>query len=223
MSYLPLPVTFVARDLSGELESLRPLLNDTHDLGVMWRSVEKHHESYPGDLPRQWVYDFLWRAHGSMQEPGYLRLNAADRKSTAAKIEKLTAELTKILEQNGLDFRLVDNRGHNFNGHYILDDFSEKLRLGMEEENADHIISATRVLSAISQRSREKLLDDSIRGKSGANAEAIRFARRLVESLSFGGLRDPLNQVVATATNTLYGTEYTAGHIVNLRNQVSAT
>lgn len=223
LSNLPIEVVFVRRELSrnadSPLHSLLDLLSDQPETAAMWRSIERNMVRLEPDRPKAWVYEFLWMVHEAMDEPDHHQMNAAGRLELADQIDKLTAKLREILAQNDLDCRLVDLRGHNFSGIYVLDDFSEPNRTRIEDSEQDHIVDATKILEMLAKRSRAKLLAESPKGKSGANAAAIRFARRLSRTISLDGLGNPLNMVVATATNALFETNYEPHHIANLRNQ----
>ena len=119
--------------------------------------------------------------------------------------------------QNQLDVHLIHNEGGSFCGFYFYEEFGESNRYKIDKSNKQKL-SVCDLISQVEERARECIRDQPLPGKGGENAKAIRFARKVAlhNERAYGAR---LNQVTATATNAVYGTDYSSSDIAKLMNR----
>ncbi len=218
MQKLPVDVLKVKeillRDPSNNLYAIaQKLVVDSPELVGMWQTLEKKNK-YNDDL---WVRAFLQTAQDATALPPYHFKSVSDRKEISEEIEKLASRLVQALRANELDGHIFRNDGNIFNGFYLYEDFGESNRSRIDRDGIEKL-NVTLIIEQIANRAMQKINNEPMQGKVGANVRAVRFAR-IVAARNIRLYEEPLNTVVATATNELFGTFYGAGDISNLLNR----
>ena len=218
MSELPKDVVSVKqtllRDPPDKLSDIaKKLMEGTPELASMWETLEKH-EDGSDDL---WVWAFLQAASNSKDLPAFHFKKDKDRKELSEEITSLAKRLATKLEVNGLDAHLFHNNGKMFNGFFLYEDFGETNRESIDNDGIEKL-KISELLISFATRTREIIKNEPMSGKIGKNADAIRFAR-LISKRNIFLYDKSLNNVVAAATNALFGTNYRGGDISNLLNR----
>lgn len=147
------------------------------DLVGMWLTLENRSNNPEDDL---WVWSFLRSAEAAYNLPSFHNKNALGRKELSDSILKLTRELSSELTRNDLDCHFVSLDGVLFNGFYIYEDFGDSNRERIDDKSIKKM-KFSDLLKFVAERSKKKIDDEPIPGKSGKNANAIRFARLIVD------------------------------------------
>jgi hypothetical protein len=215
---MPLPKQVAAfkgkmSDDDSVFEVATKLIAEDPNLVAMWRSLEKRNRS-GDDL---WISAFLTAIADAVVLPAYHYLSGAKRRALEKSISVLANELAKTLESNKLDVNLIYIDNLSVRGFYAFEDFGDTNRQRIDADNRVKLHS-TRLLREIAERSATKIRHDPLPGKAAKNAAAIHFARR-VAARNVWAYGKPLNDVVATATNALFGTSYSAQEIEKLRSR----
>jgi len=192
----------LARTPSHDLSVIgAQLIANTPELVAMWRTLERRERD---DDP--WVWEFLRVASNSSTLPPFHYKPTRERREISTMIWDLADRLTKALERNGLDAHLIHSDGKIFKGFYVFEDFSESNQARIDAVGAIKL-PVCDLIKSIARRSQQKIADEPISGKGGANARAIRFVR-LIVSRNQQTYGEPLNAVAATAANAIFGTAY---------------
>lgn len=201
----------LARDPSDpRFEIAQKLIDETPDHISMWETLERH-EMESDDF---WVWAFIEVALNASTLPLYHYMSKADRNNLSNRIESLSKELSRALKSNDLDAHIIFSDGKVFNGFYIFEDFGESNQERITDAGTKKL-KISEVLEFIVERSKTAIAEEPIPGKAGKNSEAIKFIRIMVERnrRSYG---TPLNQVVATAANLIFDTQYSTSDITKL-------
>lgn len=188
------------------------LVADTPELVRMWRTLEGLKD--PDEPPVIWVWNFLHASFDASNLPPYHYKSKADRIELADTIEKLATRLARALEVNGLDAHLIHNNGKIFNGFFLYEDFGDSNRASIDADGVNKL-KVSALIKGIAERAKQKISDEPMPGKSGANVKAIRFIRKIAAQ-NKRSYRKVLNAVTATAANAIFGTHYAEGDITNL-------
>jgi hypothetical protein len=175
----------------------------------MWRALERHENE---DDP--WVWIFLRAVANACTLPAFHHKSARERRELSNAIRKLASCLADTLERNGLDAHLIYNDGKLFNGFFLYEDFGESNQARIDAAGNPKL-EISRLIRGVAQRAERKIADEPMRGKSGANARAIRFVR-LIASRNKGRYGKPLNAVTATAANAVFETSYAESDVRKL-------
>jgi len=190
-------------------EAACKLLNDSPELAAMWRAIERRSEKRD-----PWVAIFLGFVKEASQLPPFHYVSAEDRRRLGNRIQRLSGELTKLLDENELTEHLIFSNGKMFHGFFFYEDFGESNRARIDQAGEVRL-KISDVIRESAKRSRERIKEEPGRGKVGRNVRAVRFARMVAErNLSYYG--EKLYSVTATATNAVYGTDYSESDISNL-------
>lgn len=219
MSDLPAHVLEVQRDLSRFPDDPRrevgaKLIVGSPDLVSMWRSLERRSADRGDAL---WVWDFLEVVRYASDLPPFHYMPAKERRTLASSIGSLAEQLAQLLEDNQLDVQLVHNDGKIFNGFFFYEDFSRTNQASFDNDCANKLKCSV-LIRAVAERAKRTIKEEPIHGKAGSNARALRFVR-LIAARNERMFGEPLNAVVATAANALFGTCYQESDIRNLRNR----
>lgn len=197
------------------LEVAEKLMADRNpELTKMWRTLYRGEEQ---DYDELYVYAFLGQCHDAMKLPRYRYLTQKERFEVGKKINALASELSTTLIEYELQSHIVAAHGKMFHGFYFYEDLSESNQFRADQSN-DPKASDTNLLEAIASRARRQLSEVRLHGKQGKGQRAILFIRSLNSSL-VEYRHAQLHEVVATAANALFGTQYTKGDISNLMNR----
>lgn len=188
------------------------LLQDEPELVAMWSAIQKR-----SDRQDPWASIFLGFVKEAAELPPYHYLTASRRRALAGEIERTSRQLARQLKEYQLDCNLIYSGGKIFHGFYIYEDFGESNRARIDDAETERVATSAIVLKA-GKRAKEKIIGEPATGKAGKNARAIRFARMLSDRLD-RYYEQPLLAVVKTATNSIFGTNYTEGDIQNLRSR----
>jgi hypothetical protein len=216
MRKLPKEVTRVqqqlSRDPSHELFHIaEKLIKNTPDLVAMWNALKR-----PAEQDDLWVWGFLRAVESASALPPYHYVRKRERDELSEKITKLATKLSQALVVNKLDGHLIHNKGKIFNGFLLYEDFGESNQAGIDDDDLDKLKIST-LITEFAERATSKIKETPTRGKSAKNVMAIRFIRLLAERNSqWYQYGKPLNSVVATATNAMYKTDYSASDVTNL-------
>lgn len=192
------------------------LIIDSSDLVTMWRSIEKYSKCTEDNF---WVWAFLEAVVWYRQLPKFLKKTRSQQRKLAKEIEYGANSLAILIDENELTEHLIHSESMTFPGFRFYEDFGESNQARIDNLNLQKI-STPQLLREIGRRVKEKIEVQSFKGKRTKNFEAIRFARLLAQRNEKTYIYDqPLNAVVATVTNTLYGTNYLVHDIANLRNR----
>lgn len=218
---LPKHVLDVQRKLSKLLEhDLKPiadkLIGNGPDLVRMWKQLYKcgatTQNGYYDDL---WVWAFLEEAGTASARPTVELLSEKRKQALSEEIEFLASKLSNLLTDNGLDAHLIYIEGPRTNGFCLYESATDRVRLSVGESRNQMLNIATGALPMISEYCREVIAVNQATGTSVRNALAIRFAR-LMAVRNHDRFGDALTGAIATATNAIYETNYSASDIMNL-------
>jgi len=190
-------------DRSDDLyEIANKLIGNSPELIGMWRSLERRKI---GDL-EHWVWSFLGAAVDASNLPPFHYKSLKARRELSDRIATLAKNLSSELEQNELDGHLIYSDGKIFNGFFLYEDFGESNQARIDADQCKKLPVST-VIQRISDRAVEKIENEPMPGKVGANVRAIRFVRIVAErnKRMYG---DPLNAVIATAVNAIFEKSY---------------
>lgn len=191
------------------------ITNNPRELITMWVTLEKRKHLLDPDC--EWVWGFLEAVKNASRLPKYQYKSKSERQTLAKDVSDITTKLARILKANDLDHHLI-HVGMGINGYFCyFEDCSDSHQAGLVAKNINKVpISA--LLDELSRRSNELILAEPIRGKKGVNVEAVRFARKMIERNLYC-YQKPLNAVVATATNAIFGTNYSESDISNIHKR----
>jgi hypothetical protein len=213
---LPVAVQRFSRLLSeGRIKDhtvvARKLTESTPQLVGMWRALERRNKDDPHDL---WVQWFISEAADAKELPPFHLLPASQRRELAKKIGTISVQLADLIERNELVEHLIFGTGRMFPGFMFYEDFGESNRARIDDAG-DAKLATSRLIREIGARARQRIIDEPKPGKAGRNHRAILFMRQLAarNNLRYG---KPLLAVVATATNTLFDTQYDQSDVQNL-------
>lgn len=199
------------RDNSHDLYQISTKLISTDPKVVnMWYSLEKHSDT----RDNLWVWGFLSSAENYNNMPRYHYLNGTEKHELSDSIIGLAGQLAKKLTYWGLDGHLVHNDGINYNGFYVLEDFSGHMQAQFEEAKAKKL-KVSKLITKFAERAARQIRQEPLPGKKGKKAKAVRFIR-LLAARNKRMYKKPLNYVVATAANAIFGTEYVESDVRNL-------
>lgn len=125
-----------------------------------------------------------------------------------------TGALSELLQCNGLDYQIIYESGKLFDGFFFYEHFSDSNQARIDESGNKRIL-VSHLLAATASHASDRILNDPIPGRGGQNAAAIRFARFLAQR-NERLYQTPLNNVIAIATNAIFGTSYAESDIANL-------
>ncbi len=192
-------------EIAGKL-----LIPNDQELCSMWATLEKY--SFNDDA--LWVWGYLDHVKNSLDLPSYHDLDKKSQKELINDIQAISKELVEKLVDNKLDATLVHSNGLNFRGFYLYEDFSESKQREIDGSNTSKLLASSLITQIVS-RAIEKIEKEPIQGKSGKNAEAIKFIRMMV-SHHQRNYQTPLNRVVVNLVNALFETLYVESDIRNL-------
>jgi hypothetical protein len=217
MTNLPMDVIKIKQAVLCDPEDIRievakKLIVDTPELVAMWHSLERN--KHPDDPDYEWVWAFLNAATEASSLPRYQHKSKTDKNKLSKDIMDMATRLSMMLKSNGLDAHLVHRNGVNFNGFYFYEDFSYSNQAGLDAERANKL-KMSDAIERIAKRAQQKIANEPMPGKAGANAAAIRFIR-IIADRNQQWYGTPLNAVTATAANAIFGTTYVESDIRNL-------
>ena len=217
MSHLPKDVLEVKKQIqlypNEPLNSvILHLTNNEPDIIAMWKTL-KSRELEQNSL---WVWGFLTNVYSFRDLPSFHYKSIKERKNISDKIYKNCNELIKILSENELEAHLSYSESNPIKTIYIYESQNEETKKRIDAEGSKLKISL--FLEEFKKYCEKKLTIELIDGKSGKNSKAIRFIRMLVKKNKekYG---QPLNSVVATASNILFQTDYSESDIAKLINR----
>jgi len=161
-----------------------------------------------------WVWSFLSDAEEARTLPRFHYKNKADRTDLSDKIGKHAKALVRLLKNNDLDAHIISGQSHIFNGFHLYEDFGESNRVRIDDAGTNKL-KCTDLIAAIAERAETKIKTEPQQGKIGKTARAVHFVRKMGESNLFR-YGTALNEVIATATNTLFETSHNESTISEL-------
>lgn len=215
MAELPEDVRRVRQNLLSDPSDKRnaiatKLIDDTPELVKMWQTLEQK-KIGNDDL---WVWAFLQLATDAATLPPYHYKSKSDRSEILERITNLATELVRALTTNDLDAHLFLNDGKIFGGFRFYEDFGETNRARIDAAGIEKL-KVSAAIKGIVERAQQKITEEPLPGKGGANDNVIRFIRIVAKrnQLLHG---ESMNTIIATAANTIFQTSYTSGDISNL-------
>lgn len=187
------------------------LIVDDFDVIKMWESIERIETDPYDDLH---VWSFLERAQTACEGPEHHYLSNAERRDLIKDIKKDASRLSRNLELFGLDKNLVYQESKGWHGFYFYEGFSYSRKREIDELRL-HKLSIVDLLSTISETSVASIEEQITSQKASKNIQAIRFIRLMAEG-NHRLYNTPLNSVLATASNILFGTSYDESDIRKL-------
>jgi len=184
------------------------------DLVKMWWSLYRGPTVDRDDL---YVWTFLQQAHDACHLPSYTYLTHSERSELCSRVQKISGELQRILIANDLNFHLVASHDTFTNGIFVYEDLSESRQHSMDQSGFPKV-AFDALLGHASNRLLSQMHEVRALGKKG-QAQRARVFCRILSARIFRLRGTPLLEVVATAANTLYGTDYRKGDISNLLNR----
>lgn len=191
------------------------LLPNDPELCHMWATLEKYSINHD-DL---WVWGCMHRVKDCLFLPRYHSLNKKDRKELVEDIQSISKKLVEKLCANNLDATIIHTNGTLFNGFFLYDDFSESNQWEIDNSYANKLL-VSHLITRIAERATEKINQEPLSGKIGKNSEAIRFIRLMINQ-HHRIYKMPLNKVVVSCVNALFGTMYSESDVSNLINRKS--
>jgi hypothetical protein len=214
-SKLPEQVQQVKAILASEpshpcFEIAQKLIDENPENISMWESLGRRRVNQD-DL---WVWHFLRSALRASALPRYHYMPLRDRNELSDRIDRLSKELSQALKTNDLDFHIIHTDGKIFNGFYAFEDFGVSNQERIEADGTNKL-QISKLLKSVAERSKNIIAEEPLPGKAGINVKAIRFIR-LMAKFNLNFYKTPLNMVLSTATNSIFGTNYTESDIRKL-------
>jgi len=201
----------LAQDPSDpRFEIAQKLIDENPENISMWKSLERRRVNQD-DL---WVWHFLGSALRASALPPYHYMSLRDRNELSDRIDRLSKELSRALKANNLDVHIIHTDGNIFNGFYAFEDFDVSSQESIEADGTKKL-QVSKLLKGIAERSRNIIAEEPLPGKAGVNVKAIRFIR-LMAKFNYKFYRQPLNMVLSTAANSIFGTNYSISGIRKL-------
>ena len=191
------------------------LIPNDPELCHMWATLENHSTTYDD----QWVWGCLYRVRDCLFLPRYHNLNKRDRKELISDIQSISKKLVEKLCTNNLDATVIHSNGTLFNGFFLYEDFGESNQWQIDNSKADKLL-VSYLITRIAERATEKINQEPLSGKIGKNYQAIRFIRMMISQHQLL-YKMPLNKVVVSCVNALFGTMYSESDVSNLINRKS--
>ncbi|OOY36508.1 hypothetical protein [Solemya velum gill symbiont] len=215
---LPDEVVFYIECYSHEDEKkdlIRKLVSTTPEVIKMWQTYERWR--LETDTDEFCVSSLLGRIQWAYKRPAFHYKTPKERTELLEKIEKHSKQLINLVKSSDLDIHIIYTPAGIFKGFTCYEDYSESNQWAIDSENVDKLLFSNMLKSFI-ERSEKELNAPMVEAKNSKNMAAIKFVRTLAD----GNKRRygvALNTAVATATNALFDTKYTAVSIANLLNR----
>lgn len=151
------------------------------------------------------IHDLLNLTKKFIDLPIFHKKTIKDRENIALEIDKLSKRLVHLLDVNELDVLFHDISS---DGGLIYIDSSPSLPY----------VPAANLITSITSRASQLLINSPVNAKMVKNHEAIKFARRFINhnNMMYGRT---FNSRVATITNAIYGTQFDKTTITQLKNR----
>lgn len=188
-------------------------------LETMWRYIQEAKEEQGKLYDELWVQIFIEHAFNASNFPVYYYTNKKDRDDLIGEIETLTANLSKKIKANDLDYHLFCTDGKSFNGFYFYEEFSLEKRKDIDQEGFGKIPLSS-ILKGFSQTAKKEVLSAMTNAKAGGTVDTTRFIRALFNSIEQYNIKR-VNAVLITTVLAIYGKEYESKGITQLLRRSS--
>lgn len=188
--------------------------DDLPSLEKMWKSVQKAAEKRYELHDHMWAHNFVSAVFHASNPPPYFYKNRKEQKELVSEIERSAKRLSRILEENQLDFQLIHTPSGMFKGFAFYEGFSEANRARIDRDKVDKLKMSV-LLPYLAAQATEEISYSYTKGKTGKRVKETRFIRFLAKNntMVYGS---PHYAIIAAAAFAVYGVEYSESDIANL-------